>query len=154
MCSSRWSVVLTPKLAYKFFSPFTITEKIGAAAYRLNLPAHSLIHPVFHVSQLKPFTPNFAPVYTDLPKLVDLSIQDLQPERVLDRRLVKKGNQAVPQVLVKWSHVPEASATWEDLYVIKARFPDAVAWAQATSSTGGGVTSTAKARMAQGAIDV
>ena len=85
---------------------------------------------------------------------MDLSIQDLQPERVLDRRLVKKGNQAVPQVLVKWSHVPEASATWEDLYVIKARFPDAVAWAQATSSTGGGVTSTAKARTAQGAIDV
>jgi len=79
-----------PKLAYKFFGPFTITEKIGAAAYRLNLPAYSLIHPVFHVSQLKPFTPNFAPVYTDLPKLVDLSIQDLQPERVLDHRLVKR----------------------------------------------------------------
>jgi len=144
-----------PKLAYKFFGPFTVIEKIGAVAYRLDLPSHSLIHPVFHVSQLKPFTPNYSPVYTELPKLVDLSSQDLQPEHVLDRRLVKKGSQAVPQVLVKWSHLPEASATWEDLYVVKAHFPDAVAWGQATSSDGGGVTSTVeKAGNAQGAIDV
>jgi len=108
-----------PKLSFKFFGPFEITEKIGAAAYRLALPAHSLIHPVFHVSQLKPFTPNYSPVYSELPQLVDLSVHDLHPERVLDRRLVKKGNQAVPQVLVKWSRLPEASATWEDFYVVE-----------------------------------
>jgi len=82
-----------PKLSFKFFGPFEVLEKIGSAAYRLALPDHSLLHPVFHVSQLKPFTPNYSPVYSDLPKLVDLSVHDLQPERILDRRLVKKGNQ-------------------------------------------------------------
>ena len=143
-----------PKLSFKFFGPFEITEKIGAAAYRLALPAHSLIHPVFHVSQLKPFTPNYSPVYSELPQLVDLSAHDLHPERVLDRRLVKKGNQAVPQVLVKWSRLPEASATWQDFYIVKERFPGVVAWGQATSSAGGGVTSTAKAGTAQDAVNV
>jgi len=108
-----------PKLAFKFFGPFAVTEHIGATAYRLALPDHSLIHPVFHVSQLKPFTPNYSPVYSELPKLVDLSSQDLEPERVLDRRLVKKGNHTVPQVLVQWSNLPAASATWEDLNVVK-----------------------------------
>ena len=108
-----------PKLAFKFFGPSAITERIGATTYCLALPEHSLIHPVFHVSQLKPFTPNYSPVYSELPKLVDLSSQDLEPERVLDRRLVKKGNHTVPQVLVQWSNLPAASATWEDLNVVK-----------------------------------
>jgi hypothetical protein len=32
---------------------------------------------------------------------------------------VKKGNVAVTQVLVKWSHLPESSATWEDFSVLR-----------------------------------
>ena len=143
-----------PKLSFKFFGPFEVLEKIGSAAYRLALPDHSLLHPVFHVSQLKPFTPNYSPVYSELPQLVDLSVHDLHPERVLDRRLVKKGNQAVPQVLVKWSRLTEASATWEDFYVVKERFPGAVAWGQATSSAGGGVTPIVETGTTEGAIDV
>lgn len=88
-----------PKLAYKFYGPYTVTDKIGVAAYKLALPEESHIHPVFHVSQLKPFTPNYTPVFSELPKLIDLSVHDLAPESILDRRLVKKGGRAIPQVL-------------------------------------------------------
>jgi hypothetical protein len=87
-----------PKLSYKFFGPYRVVERVGTAAYKLDLPERSQIHPVFHVSQLKPFTPDYTPVYSDLPVLVDFSQEQLLPEVILERQLVKKGNAATPQV--------------------------------------------------------
>ena len=75
---------------------------------------------MFHVSQLKAFTPDHTPVFSDVLKLVDLLASSTEPECILDRRLVKKGNTAIPQVLIKWSHFPVEAATWEDLYVSAA----------------------------------
>lgn len=129
-----------PKLAFKYFGPYKVLQKIGSAAYKLELPTDSLVHAVFHVSQLKPFSADYIPVYKDLNKLIDLSTVELLSETVLQRRLVKKGNHAITQVLVKWCNLPADYATWEDWNVVTKKFPRVVAWGQANSSGTGDVT--------------
>jgi hypothetical protein len=79
-----------PKLALKYYGPYTIIEKIGSVGYKLDLPAHSQVHLIFHVSQLKPFTPDHRPVFSKLPAAPNLDVAELVPERVLDRRLTKQ----------------------------------------------------------------
>jgi hypothetical protein len=136
------SVVNRPcqKLSYKYFGPYPVLDRIGKVAYRLDLPAASKIHNVFHVSQLKEYRPDYTPVFTELPTAPLLDSVDPEPEAVLDRHMMKKGNQAVVQVLIKWKNLPEETATWEDWDILKTNFPVVFTWGQASASPGGSVT--------------
>jgi len=50
------------KLSEKFLGPFKVSDRLGLHFYRVKLPDHlKAIHPVFHVSQLKPASPNQIP---------------------------------------------------------------------------------------------
>ncbi|WVZ96857.1 hypothetical protein U9M48_042440 [Paspalum notatum var. saurae] len=107
------------KLSFRYFGPYKVLARIGSVAYRLDLPASSAVHPVFHNTL----------VSTDLP---DTCIDGFRvPVQILDRRLKNHNNRLVSEVLVKWSSWSVSMATWELEDELKLQFPAAPAWGQA-----------------------
>jgi hypothetical protein len=99
------------KLKPRYFDPFEIISKVGVIAYELKLPEGSILHLVFHVSQLKKY------IGTHINPKMSLSIVSyegkvrVEPVAILDRRLVKKRNEAKAEILVKWSNLDDDEAT-------------------------------------------
>jgi hypothetical protein len=122
------------KLAFKFFGPYQIMERVGKVAYKLKLPESSRVHPVFHVSQLKPCIGPPRQVLPQLPSPDDLF---RFPVRILQQRARQVGHRTIAQVLVQWSDLPAAQATWEDRTSLQQQFPAAPAWGQAGSQERG-----------------
>ena len=52
--------VASRKFADRFVGPFTVAARVGPVAYRLDLSSSRLthLHPVFHVSLLRPYRDN------------------------------------------------------------------------------------------------
>jgi hypothetical protein len=96
------------KLSFKFFGPNKVIAKVGDVAYKLELPPGTSVHPVFHVSLLKP-APSSPP--STVPALPDVDNNLQIPERVLQRRLHPRRAGPVPQLLIKWSGLDEDLAT-------------------------------------------
>jgi hypothetical protein len=59
------------KLAFKYFGPFKVLQKVGDVAYKLELPPESKVHPIFHVSQSKKVVGSELYVSVDPPSIMD-----------------------------------------------------------------------------------
>lgn len=91
------------KLSSKFYGPFQVQEVIGTVAYRLKLPTEEQIHPIFHVSQLKPFRGTLLMIAHIPPWFQGKAPNDIpQPAAILNTRIVKHHNVAQVQYLVQW----------------------------------------------------
>ena len=112
------------KLAHKYYGPYKILERVGAVAYKLQLPADSQIHPVFHASLLKKKVGSDYRVTTFLPRLGPEGQFLVYPVKLLNKRMIKRNNAAVTQWLLQWSHSVPEDASWEDANVIQEQFPD------------------------------
>ena len=84
-------------------------------AYKLSLPPTSKIHPVFHVSLLKPHHGETPTQHYPLPEFSIANKPLMIPLAILATRTIQHNNNAVKQVLVQWSTSPPEDATWEDL---------------------------------------
>jgi len=107
------------KLSPRFAGPYQVLERIGAVAYRLQLPDGARIHDVFHVGVLKPWRGTPPTILPALPPLRHGRLL-LKPERALKAQL-RRGTWLV---LIKWTGLDESEATWEPIDDFKTRFPD------------------------------
>ncbi|GKC84985.1 retrotransposon-related protein [Tanacetum coccineum] len=111
------------KLSAKYHGPFMIVERIRKVACKLQLPSHSQIHPVFHISQLKKCHGKGQQMGS-LPQLREDGLLVYKPMTILERRLGKVNNKPVMYVLIQWTNRPVEEATWEIYVDVLARFPN------------------------------
>ncbi|XP_035543213.1 uncharacterized protein LOC118347627 [Juglans regia] len=80
------------KLSPIYFRTFQIIQRIEKVAYKLNLPEKSKIYPVFHISCLKKKLGAKVNRTPKLPSIMEDDTLAPEPEKVLERRLKRKGN--------------------------------------------------------------
>ncbi|KAJ9529125.1 hypothetical protein QJQ45_007804 [Haematococcus lacustris] len=111
------------KLLPRYVGPFRIEAHVGEDAVKLTLPpAMSRIHPVFHVSLLRPYEGNFGRLPpTELGWLDDSPQYEV--ERIVNHRHVRAGK--AKEYLVKWKDYEDSDNTWEPASNL-ANAPDCV----------------------------
>uniref|UniRef100_A0A2N9HGB9 RNA-directed DNA polymerase n=1 Tax=Fagus sylvatica TaxID=28930 RepID=A0A2N9HGB9_FAGSY len=115
------------KLAARFYGPFQIVEKVGAVAYRLELPEEAQIHNVFHVSCLKPKLGQSVLPIAKLPPIDSMGHLSPEPSRILDQRTIKRRRHgSATEVLVQWEGSTQEDATWELLFKLQHQYPHLV----------------------------
>ena len=99
------------KLDWKRLGPYTVIERIGTQAYRLDLPRTMKIHPVFHISLLEQYKPSIIPgrIQEPPPSIIingefECEVEDILDSKYLRRRLF---------YFVKWKGHPESENSWE-----------------------------------------
>jgi reverse transcriptase-like protein/integrase-like protein/aspartyl protease/chromodomain-containing protein len=110
------------KLLDKQIGPYKILEKIGAVAYKIELPKRlSRIHPVFHVSKLFRYHDTSAfpsrPLQENRPPpVMQIDGDDAwEVEEIVNKRI----NKGVCEYLVKWLNYPTWENSWLPLQNLK-----------------------------------
>ncbi|CAL8154061.1 unnamed protein product [Prunus armeniaca] len=104
-------------LLRRYDGPFPIIRSVGRAAYRVELPPRLKIHPVFHMSNLKPYhadpeEPSRGESQQALPLMV--TSFDKEVECIMAKREVRlKGVPRYFDYFIKWKGLPEAEGNWE-----------------------------------------
>ena len=103
------------KLQRRYVGPYRVVERVGERAYRLRLPDGWNIHPVFHVSLLKPWKTGAwereePEVEPELEPQVD--DREYEIEKLLRWRPVRVGNQRSREFLVLYKGYGLDDASW------------------------------------------
>ena len=102
------------KLLPNYSGPYKVLQNIGTMACKLELPASSRVHPIFHVSCLKKVIGENLPFQTIFPEIDEEGKIILEPEAVIETRTRKLRNRSISEYLIKWKKFPTEDSTWED----------------------------------------
>jgi hypothetical protein len=90
-------------LDYKFIEPYTILERVGSGAYKLDLPPSIQLHPVFYISLLEPAEPDSEPIPGHIQPLLPPVIIDNEEEWELEEIVDSRHYRNQLQYQVKWT---------------------------------------------------
>ena len=109
------------KLGKQYYDPFQVTECMGKVAYKVQLPEYSRIHPIFHVSLLKPYiATTTAPAAVDLPPLTSDNHPVVTPLAIVASKVIPSETGPKHMVLVQWQGLPPEETSWEEWSVLKS----------------------------------
>ena len=111
------------KLNNKFHGLFMVKRQLGKQAYVLDLPQQYWVHPVFHVSLLKPAPPNMRTI-EPLPPVMITEDRDKHEEYEVEAILASKFTHRKLKYQVKWKGYSDT--TWEPAEIIQNDVPDMV----------------------------
>jgi hypothetical protein len=106
------------KLTTKYYGPFRVLEKIGPAAYKIQLPTIADIHPIFNVSQLKKHLGAKVVAQANLPLVTPDGYIKTKPLEVLDTRAIPRRGDIITQWKIHWHNLSEDQSTWEGKFFI------------------------------------
>ena len=112
------------KLCPHYFGPFPMIKRIGQVAYKLALPPTTCTHNVFHISLLKPFRGAILDQPMPLPPETFNFHPVLEPQLILQERVLNIQVREIKQVLVWWQDLPRTAGTWEDKEELHQSYPD------------------------------
>ena len=102
------------KLDMRRQGPFEILEVISRSAYKLKLPASWKVHPVFHVSLLRPYQDGSTlrpPVPPPPPPEIIDDEPEYEVEKILDSRINRRRNNGL-EYLVHWKGYGDEEDSW------------------------------------------
>ncbi|KAH7306901.1 hypothetical protein KP509_22G036400 [Ceratopteris richardii] len=123
---SSLTVGQKPKLSPRFCGPWTIIKKISDVAYKLQLPNNCKVHPVFHVSKLRPYISRDENCVDGLVALENRVSTLDDPFLVHDKKEQKLRNHSILEYLVAWTSRPLTDATWKSKALIHKHFPSLI----------------------------